>query len=218
MGIPVVDGAASPANGSPTSEPEVGSGVVFPLEQPLHAPDPLMRIFVALTFALPLTVIALELVESSAMVPLTVTAALPEFVKALAPDESASRRRLAIVDTVTVITNSYDAAFGGLGGAQVNEISRSGGNQWHGNASYWWNGRAMNANSYFNKQSGSPRNFDNANQWAAAIGGPIKKDKIFGFIDQEGIRVIIPVRGTSYGPSPAYQAAISPSASNRNSA
>lgn len=112
------------------------------------------------------------------------------------------------VDTVTVITNSYDASFGGLGGAQVNEISRSGGNQWHGNASYWWNGRVMNANSYFNKQSGSPRNFDNANQWAAAIGGPIKKDKIFGFVDQEGIRVIIPVRNTSYGPSPSFQAAI----------
>src|ERR1035437_4131884 len=55
------------------------------------------------------------------------------------------------VDTVTVITNSYDAAFGGLGGAQVNEISRSGSNKWHGNLVYWWNGRAMNANSYFNK-------------------------------------------------------------------
>lgn len=112
------------------------------------------------------------------------------------------------VDTVTVITNSYDAAFGGLGGAQINEISRSGSNAWHGNLSYWWNGRVMNANSFFNKQFGSPRNFTNANQWAAAIGGPIKKDKIFGFIDTEGIRVIIPVRNTAYGPSPAYQSAI----------
>ncbi len=112
------------------------------------------------------------------------------------------------VETVTVTTNSYDAAFGGLGGAQVNEISRSGGNKFHGNLTYWWNGRVMNANSYFNKQAGSPRNFDNVNQWAAAIGGPIKRDKIFGFIDTEGIRVIIPVSGTAYGPSPLYQAAI----------
>ena len=54
------------------------------------------------------------------------------------------------VDNVTVTTNAYDAAFGGLGGAQVNEISRAGGNRFHGNAVYWWNGRAMNANSYFN--------------------------------------------------------------------
>ena len=112
------------------------------------------------------------------------------------------------VETVTVTTNSYDAAFGGLGGAQVNQVSRSGGNQWHGNASYLWNGRAMNANSWFNKYYGSPRNFDNANQWAAAIGGPLKKDKIFVFVDQEGLRVIIPIIGAVYAPSPQFQSAI----------
>lgn len=112
------------------------------------------------------------------------------------------------IDSVTVTTNSYDAAFGGLGGAQVNQISRSGGNNWHGNLDYLWNGRVMNANSWFNKYYSSPRNFDNANQWAAAVGGPIKKDKIFGFVDTEGTRVIIPVIGAVYAPSPNYQAAI----------
>ncbi|MGC1421215.1 MAG: carboxypeptidase regulatory-like domain-containing protein [Terracidiphilus sp.] len=112
------------------------------------------------------------------------------------------------VDTVTVTTNGYDAAFGGLGGAQVNQVSRSGSNQWHGNLDYLWNGRAMNANSWFNKYYGSPRNFDNANQWAAAIGGPLKKDKIFFFIDNEGLHVIIPVIGAVYAPSPTWQAAI----------
>ena len=112
------------------------------------------------------------------------------------------------VESVTVTTNSYDAAFGGLGGAQVNETSRSGGNVWHGNLLHQWNGRAMNANSYFNKQFGSGRNFDNANQWAAAIGGPLKKDKIFGFIDTEGIRVLIPERGIVAAPSALYQKAI----------
>ena len=40
------------------------------------------------------------------------------------------------------------------------------------------------------------------------MGGPIKKDKAFFFVDYEGLRVIIPVRGTVYAPSPAYQAAI----------
>jgi hypothetical protein len=112
------------------------------------------------------------------------------------------------IETVTVTTNSFDAAFGGLGGAQVNEISRSGGNQWHGNLLYLWNGRAMNANSWFNKFYDSPRNFDNANQWAASVGGPLKKNKIFGFIDTEGIRVVIPVRGPVYAPSPNYQASV----------
>jgi hypothetical protein len=86
----------------------------------------------------------------------------------------------------TVISNAYNASFGGLGGAQVSEISRSGGNQFHGNVNYQWNGRVLNANDYFNKLSGSPRAFDNANQYAGAIGGPIKRNKAFFFVNYEG--------------------------------
>ena len=56
--------------------------------------------------------------------------------------------------------------YGGLGGAQVNEISKSGTNRFHGNAVYWWNGRVMNANGYFNGQTDTPRPFDNVNQYA----------------------------------------------------
>jgi hypothetical protein len=113
------------------------------------------------------------------------------------------------VSDVTVVSNAYDAAFGGLGGAQVNEISRAGSNQFHGNATYWWNGRIMNANDWFNNNAPAgqktPRPFDNVNQWAAAIGGPIKKDKTFFFVNYEGLRVVLPTRGTVYAPSPLYQ-------------
>ena len=110
------------------------------------------------------------------------------------------------ISQVSVITNAYDAAFGGLGGAQVNQISRSGSRQFHGNATYWWNGRVMNANSWFNKNSGSPRSFDNVNQWAAAVGGPVDKDKTFFFVNYEGLRVVLPTRGTVYAPSAQYEA------------
>ena len=112
------------------------------------------------------------------------------------------------VQTVSVISSGFDAAFGGLGGAQVNEISRSGTNAYHGNLLYQWNGRVLNANSFFNKQSGVDRNFDNANQWAAAVGGPIKRDKIFFFVNTEGLRVVIPTADYVYAPSPAYQTAV----------
>ena len=112
------------------------------------------------------------------------------------------------VADVTVTSNAYDAAFGGLGGAQVNEISRSGSNGWHGNASYWWNGRAMNANDWFNNANGSARPFDNVNQWAAGVGGPIKKDKAFWFLNYEGLRVVLPTRSPVFAPTPALQAAI----------
>ena len=114
---------------------------------------------------------------------------------------------------VTVTANAYDAAFGGLGGAQINEISRSGANGFHGNASYWWNGRAMNANDWFNNASTplTPREFDNVNQWAGGVGGPIIKDKLFWFVNTEGLRVILPSRSIAYAPTPALQAAITSS-------
>jgi len=110
------------------------------------------------------------------------------------------------ISTVTVTSNAYNASFGGLGGAQVSEISKSGGNKFHGNAAYWWNGRVMNADDFFNKQAGQPRSFDNVNQWAAAIGGPIKRDKTFFFANYEGLDVVLPTRSTIYAPDASYQA------------
>jgi hypothetical protein len=112
------------------------------------------------------------------------------------------------IATVTVVSPAYETYFGGLAGAQVAEISRSGGSQYHGDLNYWWNGSVMNANDWFNKNAGQKKPRSNANQWAADLGGPIIKDKLFGFINTEGLRVIIPVRGTMYTPSPTYQSDI----------
>lgn len=108
------------------------------------------------------------------------------------------------VSQVTVTSNAYGTQYGGLGGAQVNEITKSGTNQFHGNALYWWNGRVLNANSYFNKQTNTPRPFDNVNQFAASLGGPIVKDKTFFFGDYEGLRVVIPTTNVVTAPSPNY--------------
>jgi len=83
----------------------------------------------------------------------------------------------------TVVNNGYSGQYGGLAGANVNYVTKSGSNKWHGNAEYYWNGRVMNANNWFNKQAGNDRPFDNANQWAASLGGPIRKDKTFFFVN-----------------------------------
>jgi hypothetical protein len=115
------------------------------------------------------------------------------------------------VDTVTVVSPAFSSQFGGLGGAQVNEITASGSNRFHGNANYWWDGRALNANDWFNKQnqvfSGEKNQpvFVNANQWGAAIGGPIFRDKLFFFVNTEGIRAITPASGQVWVPSLALQ-------------
>jgi hypothetical protein len=110
------------------------------------------------------------------------------------------------ISEVNVVSNAYGAQYGGLGGAQVNEISRSGSNKFHGNATYFWDGRIMNANDFFNNQNGTPRPFVNANQWSASIGGPVRRDKTFFFVNTEGLRVLIPSNTTVFAPSPAFQA------------
>src|SRR5215468_3430798 len=111
------------------------------------------------------------------------------------------------VQEATVVNNGYSVQYGGLTGANVNYVSKSGTNNWHGNAEYYWNGRAMNANNYFNVQSDIPRPFVNANQWAASVGGPIRKDKTFFFVDYEGLRVVLPTTTPVNVPSPQFQAA-----------
>jgi hypothetical protein len=110
------------------------------------------------------------------------------------------------INQATVVSNGYSGQYGGLAGANVNYITKSGSNSWHGNATYWWNGRTMNANNFFNNASGTPRPFDNANQWAASFGGPIKKDKTFFFVDYEGLRVVLPTSLPVNIPSPDFQA------------
>jgi hypothetical protein len=101
----------------------------------------------------------------------------------------------------TVITNAYSGQYGQQVGAQVNYVTKSGTNQFHGNAEYWWTGRAMDANDYFNNLSGTPRPFANNNEWADSFGGPIKKDKLFFFADNEGIRYIVPSTQQVFSPT-----------------
>ncbi len=96
---------------------------------------------------------------------------------------------------VSIIANPYSGQFGQLSGAQVSYVTKSGSNQFHGNVAYWWNGRFLNSNNWFNN-SGiygvTPRPFSNANQWADSVGGPIWKNHTFFFFDNEGMHFVLP--------------------------
>ena len=113
------------------------------------------------------------------------------------------------VREATVVNNGYSTEYGGLAGANVNFVTRSGSNDFHGNANYFWNGRIMNGNNWFNNHSipRVTRAFDNANQWSAALGGPVIHDKTFFFVDYEGLRVVLPTNAAVNIPSPQFQAA-----------
>ena len=112
------------------------------------------------------------------------------------------------VQESAVVANGYSGSYGGLAGANINYATKSGSNRLHGNAEYWWNGDALNANNYFLNQSGSARPFVNANQFAGSVGGPIKKDKAFFFFDYEGIYLAIPVINPANVPTPAFENAV----------
>jgi len=115
------------------------------------------------------------------------------------------------IQEATVVGNPYAGNYGQLSGAQVTYITKSGTNQFHGNVQYWWNGRFLNANNWFNN-SGiygvTPRPFSNANQWADSIGGPIWKNKTFFFFDNEGLKFLIPNVDSVTIPTQAFSTAV----------
>jgi hypothetical protein len=111
------------------------------------------------------------------------------------------------IEEATVISTGYSGQFGGAAGGTVNYLTKAGGNQLHGNAQYYWNGRVFNANNWINHAFGNQRPFDIANQWAGSLGGPIKKDKLFFFLDTEGLRLLLPQYQLVAIPSLQFEAA-----------
>src|SRR5215469_11283539 len=111
------------------------------------------------------------------------------------------------VQEASVVNNGYSAQFGGAAGSSINYVTKSGGNAFHGNAAWYWNGRVLNANDWIDNAESNPRPFDIANQWAGSLGGPIVKDKLFFFFDTEGMHLVLPQPEYVTLPSAAFEAA-----------
>ncbi len=108
---------------------------------------------------------------------------------------------------ITVVTNGYTGEYGRAAGANVNYSTKSGTNQFHGNVAWWWNGTVLNANDFFSNASATPRGHAVSNQYVGAVGGPIKKDKLFFFFDYEGLRYVLPGGGQVFTPTAAFASA-----------
>jgi len=109
------------------------------------------------------------------------------------------------ISEVNIVANAYSAQYGALGGVQENIITRSGTNQFHGNATYFWTNSDLNANDWFNDNTGAPQPFSNANQWGAAIGGPIKHNRAWFFVNYEGMRFVTSPEDAVFLPSAQYE-------------
>jgi hypothetical protein len=84
-----------------------------------------------------------------------------------------------------VLTDSYGAQYGKRPGAQVLIVTQSGTNQFHGSLFEFLRNNALDAANYFDP--GAAPGFQR-NQFGAALGGPIRKDKTFVFGNYEGFR------------------------------
>ena len=107
---------------------------------------------------------------------------------------------------VTVNTLSYSVDQGRYGASQVNYVTKSGTNQFHGNVYGLWNGSVMNAANYFtNATPGNHKPFSNVNHFGGSLGGPIIHNKLFFFFDSEWVRIALPIYSTVTVPTPAFQ-------------
>jgi len=107
-----------------------------------------------------------------------------------------------------VVQNGYSTEYGRQAGIIETYVTKSGSNRVRGLLQYQYNSDGLNANDFFNNLSGIPRAKAVSNQYAAQIGGPIKRDKLFFFVDTEGIRYVQPSTGFVNLPSKALQASV----------
>lgn len=109
------------------------------------------------------------------------------------------------VEEVGVTSNGYTGQYGRMAGAQVNYSTKSGGNNFHGLLNYFYNDVAMNGTDWFLKHTNTKPGFDVNNQYAAQIGGPIVKDKLFFFIGTEGLRYVLSTSNPIQLPTRAFE-------------
>src|SRR5271166_3602835 len=110
------------------------------------------------------------------------------------------------ISEVTVNTLSYSVDQGRYGASQVNYVTKSGTNQFHGNLYALWNGAVLNASDYFlNATSGNQKPNSVVNHFGGSLGGPIVHDKLFFFFDSEWVRIALPIFSTVTVPTAAFQ-------------
>ena len=112
----------------------------------------------------------------------------------------------AEIAEASVVVNGYGSQYGRQAGAIVEYTTKSGSDQFHGQANYYYNGDALNANDWFRNNAGEGRQKAVSNEWAANVGGPIIKNKLFFFTDYEGLRYVLPAAGQAVFPSSQLQA------------
>jgi hypothetical protein len=110
------------------------------------------------------------------------------------------------ISEVTVNTLPYSVDQGRYGASQVNYVTKSGSNEFHGNLYELWNGSLLNAADFFtNATPGNHKPRSTVNHFGGSLGGPVLHDKLFFFADSEWMRIALPIVTPITVPTPAFQ-------------
>jgi Carboxypeptidase regulatory-like domain len=96
------------------------------------------------------------------------------------------------IEEFRVLTNNFDPEYGNYNGGVVTVVSKSGSNEFHGNAFEFFRNTALDARGYFDPRVPAFKQ----NQFGGIIGGPVKHDTLFFFTDYQGTRT---TQGVSTG-------------------
>jgi hypothetical protein len=84
-----------------------------------------------------------------------------------------------------ILTNNFDAEYGEFSGGQINVVTKSGSNEFHGNAFEFLRNTDLDARNFFSPTRG----IFQQNQFGGTLGGPIVRRKVFFFADYQGTRL-----------------------------
>src|SRR5712691_8921519 len=112
------------------------------------------------------------------------------------------------VQEFAVQTSVATAEFGRGTGGQVNIVTKSGTNQFHGTAFEYLRNSVLDAADFFTNKNRGTKNPLHRNQYGGTIGGPILKDRMFFFLSYEGFRQVAPTVSSTRVPTAAERATV----------
>jgi hypothetical protein len=98
-----------------------------------------------------------------------------------------------------IITNNFNAEYGNYSGGQINVVTKSGSNQFHGDLFEFLRNTDLDARNFFSPTRGDFKQ----NQFGGIFGGPIQRNKLFFFVDYQGTKQIL--GATQFYPVPSVQ-------------
>jgi hypothetical protein len=90
------------------------------------------------------------------------------------------------IEQFGVLTNNFDPEYGNYNGGMINVVTKSGGASFHGDVFEFLRNTDLDARNFFDNTRGAFRQ----NQFGGVIGGPIKRNKVYFFVDYQGTRTV----------------------------